>query len=86
MDGQRERECAALAGLALNPDAPAVVFHNLFADRQAQARAFGLVGQRVAHLLELLEDLLLIAGAMPIPESVDADNEIIAIHGCEESR
>jgi hypothetical protein len=57
MTGQRERECAALAGLAFHPDAAAVVFDNLFADGQAQACAFGLVGQRVAHLLELLEDL-----------------------------
>ena len=59
-DGQREGEYAAMAGLALHPDPPAMVLDNLFADRQAESCAFGLVGQGIAHLLEFFEDFGLI--------------------------
>ena len=69
-DRKREGECAAFARLAFDPDLPAVIFDNLLADRQAQPGSFGLVGERVSNLFEFLEDLRLIAGAMPIPESV----------------
>ena len=61
-DGKRKGESAAVAWLALHPDAAAVVFDDLLADGQAEPRALGLVRQRVAYLLELLEDLGLIGG------------------------
>ena len=62
-DGQREGKSAAVAGFAFHPDASAVIFDNLLANGQAQAGAFRLVGQRIAHLLELLKDLRLIGGS-----------------------
>ena len=74
-DGQREGEGAAVARLALDPDAAAVVFHDLLADGQAEAGAFGLVGERVAYLLEFLEDLGLIGGGDADAGVLDADDQ-----------
>src|SRR4029453_5635556 len=54
-----ERECRALAYLALHRDLPAVEFDELPAEGQAQSCALGLLLRR-PHLTELLEHGLLI--------------------------
>src|SRR5262245_40057273 len=55
----RERKRRAHSFLALHPDPPAVEFHKLPAQGEAQPRALDLLRGR-PHLAELLEDLLLI--------------------------
>src|SRR3546814_254881 len=57
-DGQRkgEAEPASLAQFACHADCAPVVLDDLLADGKPQSRAFGLVGERVAHLPELLKD------------------------------
>src|SRR6185312_4340075 len=54
-----EEKHAALAGLALDPDAAMEVSQDLAADGQAETGAGRLVHERVALLMELLEDALL---------------------------
>src|SRR5438067_127755 len=58
--GQRQAqpEAAPPPRLALHRQRPAVMLHDLAADRQPQPRPVRLAGQRVAHLAELLEDRL----------------------------
>ena len=56
-----------------------MVFDDLFADGQAEAGAFGLVGERVADLFEFFEDLGLIAGRDADAGVFDADNEFAAM-------
>ena len=55
--------------LALYPDAPTVEFDELPAQREPEPRALDLLCCR-PHLAKLLEDLLLVSGAMPIPVSL----------------
>jgi hypothetical protein len=54
-----------------------VLFDNLLANRQAKPRAFGLVSESVADLLELLEDLRLIGGSNPNSGVDDADDHFL---------
>ena len=74
--GKGEGEGAAFAGLAFHPDAAAVVFDDLLADGQAEAGAFGFVGERVADLLEFLEDFRLIGRRDADAGVGDADHQI----------
>ena len=74
MNGQSEGERAALPGLALYPDTSSVIFDDFLADRQAQACAFGLVGEGVADLFELLKDFWLIGGCDANAGVRDADD------------
>src|SRR5262249_33504594 len=64
---------------ALYPDAAAVVLHDLFADGQPEASAARLVGESVAHLLELLEDLLVIGRSDPDAGVGDTDGNLPAL-------
>ena len=61
--GRVKEKVLPLPDFAFHPDAPAVVLDDFLADGQAQAGAFGFVGEGVAHLLELLEDFGLIGRA-----------------------
>ena len=76
--GQGEGEGAAAPDLALHPDAAAVVLDDLLADGKAQARALGLVGEGVAHLLEALEDLGLIGRTDSHSRVGHADHDLAA--------
>ena len=60
---QREGEDRAAPRLALDPQPAAEVVDDLAADREPQAGARGLLGERVAHLAELLEDHALVLAA-----------------------
>src|SRR5262249_55683474 len=68
----RERERRAHALLALHPDPPAVEFHELPAQGEAEPRALDLLCG-CAHLAELLEDLLLILRSNANPGIADRD-------------
>src|SRR5215475_9586644 len=61
-----ERECRALAHLALHPDPPAVQFDELARQRQPEPGALHLLGRR-PHLPELLEHRLLVLGGDAYP-------------------
>ena len=78
-DGQGEGKGAAVAGLAFDPDAAAVVFDDLLADGQAEAGALGLVSERVADLLEALEDFGLVGRCDADTGVTDADDQIAAL-------
>src|SRR5262245_63363530 len=67
-----EGERRAYSLLALHPDPPTVEFYELAAQSQAQPRALHLL-RRCTHLAELLEDLLLILGAVPVPRILTGD-------------
>src|SRR5262249_7376654 len=58
---KREIEGRSLARLGLYPDSPTVHLDNALSDRQAEPGAALLAGDRAVRLLELLEDLGLIA-------------------------
>ena len=60
--GSENENVLPLPERALHPDPAAVVLDDLAADRQAQPGALGLVGERVADLLEALEHLGLVVG------------------------
>lgn len=76
-DGEGEGEGAAVAGLAFDPDAAAVVFDDLFADGESEAGALGLVSEGVADLLEFFEYLGLIGGSNADAGVFDADDEVV---------
>ena len=84
---QRERERAALADLALDPDLPAVMLDDLAADRQAEAGALRLVGEGVADLLEPLEHLRLVRRRDAHAGVDDAhDERAVLLHGAAGDR
>src|SRR5437588_9472011 len=58
---QRDDEFAAHARSALHDNLSIVGAHDVPYQRQAQAAAFGVVHQRVAHAIELFEDPGLLA-------------------------
>ena len=62
---------APVPGVLLQPQPAAEMLDDLPADRQAESRALGLVGQRVARLAEFLEDELLVA-RVPMPGPLSA--------------
>ena len=62
-----------MANFAFDPDAPAVQFHQVFRDRQAQARAAGLARARRVHAIKPLEDALLIGVGNPDAGIADRD-------------
>ena len=74
--GSENENVLPLPGLAFDPDASAVMLDDLPANRQPEAGAFRLVGQRVAHLLEALEHLRLIGGRDAHAGVDDADDDI----------
>src|SRR5205807_9181948 len=61
VDGQDDGERAAAARLRVEHQPATVVRDNVAADRQTQASALRLTRQRVADLLELLEDAFVVA-------------------------
>src|SRR6185312_6374065 len=80
-DGEGEQrqgdvEDAAAALAALGPDAAAVALADLATDGQAEAGAGGFVGERVAVLVELVEDALLVAGGQADAAVGDIDEQL----------
>jgi hypothetical protein len=55
--------------IALDPEPPAEMLDDLAADVQTETASVRLVGELVADLVELAEDLRLVLGLMPRPLS-----------------
>ena len=79
--GSENENVLPLPELALHPDPAAVVLDDLAADRQAEAGALRLVGERVADLLEALEHLRLIRRRDAHAGVDDADDDLAAARG-----
>ena len=60
LDRQYDGEFAALARRAVHCNLAAVGLHDMAHQRKSQAAAFRVVHQRIAHAIELLENLLLL--------------------------
>src|SRR5215467_13949623 len=71
----REREARAATGLAFDPQAAAEMLDDLPADVKPEPAAMRLASQRIAHLVELAEDLALVLGAHAAAVVADVDAE-----------
>jgi len=75
-EGQDDGEGAALTELTLHPNAALVLFHNAFADGEAQTCPSPLARVRGIHLLELIEDVVEFVGGDAAPLVLDGDEEM----------
>src|SRR6266704_3165561 len=75
---QGERKARATSQIALYPHPSAKMLDDLATDMQSQAAAMRLVGERVAHLMELAEDGLVMLGAdaPPVVANVDPQGAV----------
>ena len=59
---KENRKTTSLPDVAFDGDGPVMSFDNVLHEGQAQATAFYVMNESVAHALELLEDLCLFSG------------------------
>jgi hypothetical protein len=78
-DRHGERKARTASNVAYHPQPSAEVLDDLPADVQPKSAAVGLVGQRVADLMELVEDLVVVLRADAAAVITDVDLQATAL-------
>src|SRR5215831_12947929 len=81
-DGQGDRKRRSAARLRLERESPAVMGDDIATDGQPEPCALWLAGQRIADLLELLEDPLLIGGGDADAGVCNRNVHLLGMDGC----